>query len=122
MTRKLESMTIDELVDRFADIGIAEDEALLDDEVGKFNHLFDQMDAVDRELRARGEKARVALVRLFDHPNMQVRLEAAKWTLGVAPVEARQVIQMISDWKLQPYALDAGMTLRNLDSGVFKPD
>jgi hypothetical protein len=119
---KLEDMTIDQLVDRYAEICIAEDEAELMDEMDKFKHLFEQMRAVDAELRARGNDARLALLRLFDHPNLQVRLQAAKGTLGIAPVEARQVIQTISDWKLQPYALEAGMTLRNLDNGVFRPD
>jgi hypothetical protein len=75
-------MTVDQLVDRFADIGVAQDQALLYDEIGKFNRLFDQMHAVDNELRARGLAARLALLRLFDHPNMQVRLEAANGVLG----------------------------------------
>jgi hypothetical protein len=47
------------------------------------------MDDVDQELRRRGLKARLALLKLFDHSNMQVRLEAAKCSLGVAP-EANQ--------------------------------
>jgi hypothetical protein len=80
------------------------------------------MRAVDIELRARGLAARRALLRLFDHPNMQVRLQAAKWSLGVAPEAARQVIEEIKKSQWFPYALDAGMTLRNLASGVFKPD
>jgi hypothetical protein len=53
MTRKLESMTVDELVDRYAEICIGEDEALLDDEIGKFNRLFREQRAVDVEPRAR---------------------------------------------------------------------
>ncbi len=53
---------------------------------------------------------------------MQVRLEAAKWSLGVAPEMARKVIQNIYDSKWYPQAGDAGMTLWNLDRGVFKPD
>jgi hypothetical protein len=75
---KLEDVTVDELADRFAEIGVAQDQALLYDEHKKFNRLFSQMDDVDQELRRRGLKARLALVKLFDHPNMQVRLEAAK--------------------------------------------
>ena len=109
-------------VDRFAEIGVDQDQALLYDEIGRFNKLFDQMHAVDNELRARGTQARLALLRLFDHPNMQVRLEAAKWSLGVAPEMARKVIQNIYDSKWYPQAGDAGMTLWNLDRGVFKPD
>jgi hypothetical protein len=118
----LEKLTVDQLVERFADIGVAQDQALLYDEIGKFNRLFDQMHAVDIELRARGSAARLALLRLFDHPNMQVRLEAAKWSLGVAPEAARKVIEEIKNSHSFPQAMDAGMTLRNLEAGVFKPD
>jgi hypothetical protein len=80
------------------------------------------MNDVDQELRRRGLQARLALLRLFDHPNMQVRLQAAKWSLGVAPEAARQVIESISESNWFPQAGIAGMTLSNLDSGVFKPD
>lgn len=119
---RLEKLTVDQLVERFAEIGIAQDQALLYDEIGKFNRLFDQMHAVDIELRARGSAARLALLRLFDHPNMQVRLEAAKWSLGVAPVPARKVIEEVKNSHSFPQAMDAVMTLRNLEAGVFKPD
>jgi Domain of unknown function (DUF2019) len=40
-------MTVDRSVDRFAEIGVAQDQALLYDEIGKFNRLFDQMHLVD---------------------------------------------------------------------------
>jgi len=113
-------MSVDELVERF--VGIAQDQAELMGEIGKFNRLFDQMYAVDIELRARGPAARLALLRLFDHPNMQVRLQAAKWSLGVAPEAARKIIQAVYDSKWYPQAGEAGMTLWNLDRGVFKPD
>lgn len=82
----------------------------------------DQMHAVDIELRVRGLAARRALLRLFDHPNMQVRLQAAKWSLGVAPDAARQVIESISESNWFPQAGEAGMTLSNLHSGILKPD
>jgi hypothetical protein len=75
---KLESMTVDELIDRYAEICIAEDEALLDDEIGKFNRLFREQRAVDTELRARGKEALLALLRFHVYPNIQVRLQAAK--------------------------------------------
>jgi hypothetical protein len=119
---KLEKMTTDQLVTRFAEIGIAQDQAELMGEIGKFNRLYRQMDATEKELRRRGREARLALLRLYDHPNMQVRLNAAKRTLGIAPDAARRVLQAISDSKWQPQAMDAGMSLWNLDRGVFKPD
>lgn len=118
----LADMTVDQLVDRFAEIGIAQDQALLGGAIRELKRLFNQMRAVDEELRARGQQARLALVRLYDHPNIQVRLQAARKTLGIAPVAARKVVEEISESGWFPQAGDAGMTLSNLDSGFFKPD
>ncbi len=118
----LSKITIDQLVDRFAEIGVEQDNALWESKYAKFRQLYKQMDAVDGELRSRGLEARLALTRLFNHRNIQVRLQAAKWTLGVAPVQARELIEKISQSGFYPQAGDAGMTLSNLDEGIFKPD
>ncbi len=130
----LKVMTVDQLVDRFAEIGIAQEKSIDDltvqlwdsqgknDDTSKVDRLFGDMKAIDEELRKRGRDARLALTRLFNNRNIQVRLSAAKLTLGVAPVEARRVIEQISASKIYPQAGDAGMTLVNLDEGVFKPD
>jgi hypothetical protein len=122
MTQKPEDQTIDELVDRFAEIGIAQDETILMDETDKFNRLYRQMDATEKELRRRGRDARLALLRLYNHPNMQVRLNAAERTLGIVPTDARRLIEAISQSGCFPQAGDAGMTLWTLDEGIFKPD
>jgi len=119
---KLESLSIDELVDHFAQICAEQDQALFDDEYAKFNKLYKEMDVVDKEIRARGVDARLALLQLYKNPNMQVRLQAARRTLGVAPHAARQLIEDIAGSGWFPQAGDAGMTLDNLDSGFFKPD
>jgi phage pi2 protein 07 len=119
---RLQAMTVDELVDRFAEIGIAQDQALLYNEISKFTKLYWQMKDVDTELRGRGDDARRTLPRLYNHPNMQVRLQAAARTLAVAPHAARQVIVSISESNWFPQAGEAGMTLSNLDSGIFKPN
>jgi Domain of unknown function (DUF2019) len=118
----LKNMTVNQLVDRFAEIGVAQDDALWESKYAKFNRLFDRMNEVDLELRSRGSSARLALLRLYIHPNIQVRLKAAKRTLGVAPAEARKLIEEISQSGFYPRAGEAGMTLFNLDEGVFKPD
>jgi hypothetical protein len=67
----------------------------------------------------------------FHHQNAQVRLHqrerawsganAAKTTLVVAPVEARQTLHAIAESKQYPAAGGAGMSLWNLDRGIFKP-
>lgn len=120
--KNLDEMTVDELIERFAEIGVAQYKALDDDDYAKFNRLYRQMDEVDRELRARGPEARLALLKLYTYPNMQVRLKAATRTLGVALGPARQVLQAIRDSKWPPQYLDAGMLLMSLDDGTFVPD
>jgi hypothetical protein len=118
---KLRDMSVDQLVERFTAIALEQDEALLNDDIAKFNRLFDLMEAVKEELKARDSDQRRALIPLYNHRNAQVRLKAAKATLAVAPEAARQVLQSISDRAEFPQALDAGMTIKALDRGIFKP-
>ena len=123
MTRtSLHRLSTEDLVELFAQIGVAQDEADLGGENAKYRRLFRQMTDVGNELKRREGDARLALVRLFSHSNMQVRLQAAKHTLAVAPVEARKQLEEIAASKWFPQAGDAGMSLWNLDNGVFKPE
>ena len=115
-------MTTEALVERFVEIALAQDEALFYAHYSKYNRLYDKMMAVDGELRRRGTEARQALGRLYSHPDVHVRLQAATWSLAVLPDEARRVLQKIYDSKFYPQAGDAGMTLSALDKGTFKPD
>ena len=94
---KLADMTTAALVERFAQIGVAQGQALLRGEHAKFNRLFDQMGAVSRELKGRDGDQRRALMALYNYQDMQVRLKAATHTLAVAPVEARRLLQTIAD-------------------------
>jgi hypothetical protein len=48
---KLRNLTSEELVQRFVEIGLAQDEALVYGEIAKFNRLFGQKDDVVQELR-----------------------------------------------------------------------
>ncbi|MGO9008086.1 MAG: DUF2019 domain-containing protein [Beijerinckiaceae bacterium] len=118
----LEILSTTDLVDKFAAACVAQDRALLSEKIGNFKKAYWQMIAADDELRKRGREARLALCRLYDHPNMQVRLQAATLTLAIAPVAARQVIDAIAKSGRMPQAADARGTLRELDNGIFKPD
>ena len=118
---ELSGMTTNDLVERFAQIGVAQGQALLRGEYAKFNRLFRQMSAVSDELKSRDGDQRRALMTLYNYQDMQVRLKAAIHTLAVAPVEARRMLQTIADSNWMPQAGDAGMSLSNLDRGVFKP-
>jgi hypothetical protein len=64
---------------------------------------------------------RRALLRLYDHPNAQVRLKAVKATLAVVPEAALRKLKAIADSHEYPQAGEAGMSLLNLERGIFKP-
>jgi hypothetical protein len=122
MTRlRLQDLTTAQLVKRFEEITLAQGEALLEDRLAEFSRLFQQMRGVLDELRVRDGDQREALLPLYEHPNAQVRLKAAKNTLAVAPKEALKVIQAIANSGEYPQAGEAGMCLWNLERGVFKP-
>jgi uncharacterized protein DUF2019 len=118
---KLEDMTVDQLVERYTTIGIEQDQALLRRQYAKFNRIFDEMVAVEGELKIRNGDQRRELLSLYNHPNAQVRLNSAKATLAAAPELARQALQALADSHEYPQAGDAGMSLWNLERGIFKP-
>ena len=121
MTRiNFAAMSVDQLVERFIEIGVAQSVALDHDAFAKYNHLFGQMVAVNQELCSRGREAHLALTKLYDFPNMQVRLKAATYTLTVVPDVARRVLQSIADSRWPPQAMHAGMLLNDLnDDGTW---
>jgi hypothetical protein len=117
----LKEMSVSQLVERFTLVTLGQFKAELYDENAKYNQLYREMSSLAQELKSRAGDQRSALTVLYDHPNPQVRLMAAQATLAIAPAEARQVLQIISDRKEWPQAADANGTLRRLDSGERKP-
>jgi hypothetical protein len=117
----LKKLSISELVDRFAALAIAQYHAELQSNIARQNKLIKRGWAIVDELKSRAGDQRSALVRLYEHPNVQVRLNAARLTLAVAPTAARKVVQAIADSKQNPQAMDAGMCLWALDQGIFNP-
>jgi hypothetical protein len=117
----LAALSVDQLVQQFTTVTLAQDKALLEDNFAEFNRLFAEMESIKDELKSRDGDQRQTLLRLYDHPNAQVRLKAVKATLAVAPVIARQALQTIADSNEFPQAGEAGMSLINLDRGIFKP-
>jgi hypothetical protein len=117
----LGAATIDELVERFANLCIAQDRELLRGDVPRINKLFDDIQDVKQELKVRPGDQRRALISLYHHDNMQVRLKAATATLAVAPDAARNQLEEIRASNWQPQSGEASGTLRNLHEGIFKP-
>lgn len=117
----LQQLTVDELVQHFASLALEQDDALLDGDISKINRLFRNLQNISAELKARDGDQRRALLKLYDHPNAQVRLKATKATLAVAPEAARRMLEAIAESAEYPQALEAGMSIDNLDRGIFKP-
>ena len=114
-------ISVPQLVNQFAAVAVRQGEALLADDIRQVNRLFDRLKEIENELKSRAGDQRAALMSLYDSPNMHVRVKAAKATLAVAPAAARQQLEDIAASGWQPQAGEAGMSLWNLDRGVFKP-
>ena len=117
----LSSRSVSELVEQFRILALAKNEALETDQDARYKRRYWKLDAVQQELRARAGDQRRALAELYDHPNPQVRLDAAMATLVVLPDRARAAPRMIIDRVEFPQAADAGFTLDDLDEGRFVP-
>jgi cytochrome c oxidase assembly protein Cox11 len=114
-------MTTEQLVQLFAELAVEQDAALLYRAQREVNRIFWKVEEIKNELKSRPGDQRAALLSLYDHKNMQVRLKAAKATLAIAPEAARAALEVIKASGWQPQALDAGMSLGELDRGVYKP-
>jgi hypothetical protein len=118
---QLKQAHADELLRRYVEIGVEQDDAMLEDDNRRYNRLFKEKIAIDAELRSREGDQRRLLMRFYDHPNWQVRLNAAYATLAVAPIEARRQFEQIAASNHYPQAADARSCLGSLDDGTFKP-
>ena len=118
---KLKYFTSDALKQLFEKLCIEQYDALEGQEIASFNRRFDRILAIENELKSRPGDQRRILMTLFDHPNMQVRLTAARANLAVDYIAARRELQAIVDAQWFPQAGDAGMTLWNIDRGFYRP-
>ena len=122
MKSTLDALSDDDLVNRFAESAKERGSAVLDSETRRANRMFDRMWAIDSVLRTRGREARIKLVPLLDDKDRFVRYYAALYLLAIVADRARAVIEWNYKNRFDALAGDAGMTLHNLDTGVFKPD
>ena len=117
----LSRMTTEQLMQLFAELSVEQDRALLLRVISKVNKIYDKLEAIESELKSRPGDQRSALLPLYNHKNMQVRVKAAKATLAIAPDAARAQLEAIRASGWQPQALEAGMSLGFLDEGIYKP-
>src|SRR5438105_5392652 len=117
----LQDMAVDQLVERFSALALEQDRALLQENVSRVNQLYDALKDVEFELKPRDGDQRRALLRLYDHPNPQVRVKAVKATLATEPSTARRMLQAIAESHEHPQAAEAASSIRYLNEGTYKP-
>ncbi len=117
----LETLDVDALVKHFVSIAIEQDEAIFKDDNRTYNRLYNEMEAVEAELKQRDGDQRRALLPLLRHWHPQVRLKAAIAVLAIEPEVGRQTLQKISDADQYPQAADARSMMNALDEGRYVP-
>jgi Domain of unknown function (DUF2019) len=116
MSTLLQTLTDEELVDRFAQLAFQQHDALEADDADAYNELSDRMTPIEVELTRRGSSSYGRLERLLGHPNITVRLETARRLMDTTPGKARPVLQQIQRSGHFPHVGDAGMLLAHYDS------
>jgi HEAT repeat protein len=93
--RRMDRMETSELIERFIQAAQGYEEEIQDGTVRKANRHTTTGDRIVEELKRRG--AEQALLGLFDHPSLIVRVKAATYALRFAPDDAVPVLQDIWD-------------------------
>ena len=117
----LDQLTVDELVQRFLSLTLAQYEARFPSQTAKYNRLYGEMRDVRDELKRRDGDQRRALLPLINHENAQVRLMAASSLLTIVPERAKRALQSVRDSRIQPPAANAQGLLEGLESGFYVP-
>lgn len=117
-SKDIRAQPTERLVARFAEIGLEQDYALLGNEIYRFNKLFEEMLLIETALKEKQGDQRRLLFSLYDHSNMQVRLNAARATYDLDNERGRALMEEIAASGHNPQAGDAGMGLWVMDGGL----
>jgi hypothetical protein len=121
MRPRNEDASVEQLVERFLAIAVAQRDALDGYQTTRYNRLYDRMKEVELELKSREGDQRRALLPLLESRDVHVRLKAALALLAVAPGPARKALESVRDYCLLPQSADAIGMLNALDSGRYIP-
>ena len=123
MSRRIpvDQLTIEELVQNFLALTLAQYEARFPSQTSKYNRLYRQMNEIRDELKRREGDQRRALLPLINHENAQVRLMAASSLLTIVPDRAKRALQSVRDSRIEPPSANAQGLLEALERGSFVP-
>lgn len=120
-TAQFRKMTASDITLEFEKTCIAQDKFIVHRQSSKYNKSIERLWAMVDELGRRIPDQRSVLRRFYNHPNREVRFQAARHSLAIFPDEARKVLQIISDRDEYPQAANARLALQKLDDGTLIP-
>ncbi|MGE0500189.1 MAG: DUF2019 domain-containing protein [Rhizobiaceae bacterium] len=115
----LSSMISSDLISLFVKLSREQGEAQIDLETRKYNRLFDQVKAIETELRARPDRERMVLHGLLDHPNPKVRMNAAYALLDIAKDDAFAALKSVAESRYYPFNADARGSVEAIEEDDF---
>ena len=117
---RIASLGTDELIDVFASLAMRQHTANQEGDTRAYNKIYFQLKAVATELGSRSDDQRRTLLPLLSHTTAWVRYAAAIYTLPVAPVEARAVLDQLALKSDNEFATAyARGAVNALDKGTF---
>jgi hypothetical protein len=121
MTRSdLSSLSNDQLVARFVKDGEAQYQALIRFDYKAYDKMIGDMMYITSELKWRVPDARSALLPLLTHPNVSVRLAAARVCMHVSLAQALPVIREIEANHVEVIGMEAWEILSGYARGEYQ--
>lgn len=115
---RLAKLSTGDLVAHFIEISEKQAIATVEFENARVNRLFWNKVAVVNELRRRPGDERRALLELYMHDNLQVRLNAVQSAYALNPARAEAVLREVAESRREPWAFHARMSLSLLEDGT----
>jgi hypothetical protein len=110
-----------DLVNQFVTAAKARGQAVTEFDSRRANAWFDRMKAIDGQLRARGDTARLELLPLLQASDRFVRYYAAIYLLALVPDQARAELKLSAKYGTDTLAVNARSFLDALENGSYKP-
>jgi hypothetical protein len=117
----IHGISVDELVERFNAIALAQYDANWLLQTARYNRLFKKMTEVENELKSREGDQRRALMPLLRSSNVQVRMMAAFALLAIAPELAVKALESVRDVHEMPQSAEASSMLGAVREGTYIP-
>ncbi len=116
----LKALTDEQLAQRFCDLSLEEYDAGRGNELKRVIRLARAVIAITRVLESRGADALRVLLPLLNHPNAQVRLDAARAIMPVEQDRATATLKALSERGPSAQRGAAGMALYYEEKGISK--